>query len=196
MTRLDVAGLALGSSAVRGASTPPGQRSQLSGAAWSTAEPAPARALDCLTLQTLQPTEQRRDWGVRGAGRGGVPDSAFGGESGCVLLTRGRGEPVCGPGVLCVRPGVRARARRGVRSPVWGPWVWAGALPAPPPRAGDPTPQPAPECRCLQLSRGVAGAGRPLEGGPPAGLPLQWHAMVMWLEDDSSPMRTLEGMRA
>ena len=32
--------------------------------------------------------------------------------------------------------------------------------------------------------------GEALEGCSPAGLSLQWYAMTMWLQDDSSPVRT------
>lgn len=45
-----------------------------------------------------------------------------------------------------------------------------------------------------QPAWGCAGAGQSFEGGPPAGLPLQWHAMTVWLQDDGSPVRTLERM--
>lgn len=98
-----------------------------------------------------------------------------------VCLRASRCEGVRAPGCALASVGAVGVGGRALRSPA---------------ESRRPAPQPAPECRCLQLSQGVAGAGRALEGGPPAGLSLQWHAMAMWLEDDSFPMRTPEAMCA
>jgi hypothetical protein len=157
----------------------PGQRSLPSQRRGAQPSPSQRAALADLRRETLQPTT-RPAWRVRGAERGGAgrpaapsgdpaarpgldhwwppptPQSVAGMRYACAL--------VCGVRAPGYDPGVRPRVR--------GAWVWASALLAPLLRAGDPAPWSAPVCRRRQPGRGCAGAGLPLEGGPPAGLPL------------------------